>query len=375
LALLVVANPVLVIGSATDCPGTAQILSQIVPLLPAGMTARETGAAGTDENDRGEVTLVAGMRWVRLRSQEERFNHERAIPSSLSCAEAAQAAAVLLAAWEFQGRAELPPLAGSPMGAPSPQPADATITPKRVPDAEPSGPPASGPAPPRGREPLPDPAGPVRPAVGAAGASPPSGPPATTVAVAPPARTTPLPTLVATEPAGAAATRAPRRLGVGGGISGARAVDRFVVGATAEVVLGPPVGSGLRLQGGTASGYSVAIGTGRANWTRTTLGFGPSLTGRRGRLGFQAHGELVGAVLSISGAGFNPDAKGTQLVGGGAVGGRGLVSLGGGDLWLDVTLTAWTGQHEVVLRDGTNARNLPSAELNAALGIDFYLWP
>jgi hypothetical protein len=83
----------------------------------------------------------------------------------------------------------------------------------------------------------------------------------------------------------------------------------------------------------------------------------------------------VGAVLSISGAGFNPDAKGTQLVGGGAVGGRGLVSLGGGDLWLDVTLTAWTGQHEVVLRDGTNARNLPSAELNAALGIDFYLWP
>jgi hypothetical protein len=377
LALLLVANPVLLIASTSDCPRAGEVVAEIVPLLPAGMTAAETGGDQGEEIDRGEIALAGGLRWVRLRSHDERFNHERSIPRSLSCAQAARAAAVLLAAWEFQGRTELP--AGGPPPPLAPPPTAPPLPLAPPPTAPP--PPLAPPPPPPPRDPNPTPVTPPR--------SPPEGasPSTRDAALARNRSDRELrPKTVDAEATAAAgpgpesrpsppSARARRRLGLGGAVSVASAVERFVAGAGAELVLGPPAGVGLRLQVATAGRYSAPLAAGRATWTRSSVGIGASLTGRRGHTGLQAHGDLLGTVFVIAGENFAVNERGTQVGIGAALGGRGIVSLGGGDLWLDLTLTTWPGQHQVILRGANQGRDLPALELGAGLGIDFFVWP
>jgi hypothetical protein len=345
LALLFAVNPGLWIGSATDCPSAVQVLEQIAPLLPAGMTAAETsGTPAGNDADRGEVTIDQGDRWVRLRGHDQRINHERALPRSLSCAEAARTAAVLLAAWEFQGRAGTDALdAGVPLNAPPTSPPGSADHPKETVVEIVRGeavlnkidaPPAADKAPPAG------------------------------VANAP----------IAPAPAAPRAP-VPRRLGLGGGVSMAAHVDRLVATAAAEIIFGPATGIGFRLEAATTSRDSLAIGGGHATWTRSSASLGSSVTRRRGSLGVQAHGDVLGALLAISGQDLPAVEKGTQAALGVAVGARGLIGFEGGDLWLDVTVTTWPGRHQVLLRGAAQQADLPAAELIAGVGVDFFVWP
>ena len=354
LALLFAADPGLWIGSATDCPSAVQVLEQIAPLLPADMTAADASGTPADNGaDRGEVTLDRGTRWVRLRGNDQRINHERALPPSLSCAEAARTAAVLLAAWEFQGRAATD---GSDPSAPL--------------KAAPPAPPGSGDHKKetvveivRGEAVLskvdPPPAAEKAPPKGVTNA-PVTPPPAARAAPAEPP---------------AAVPRRARRLGLGGGVSTEVRTDRLVSAAVAEVIFGPVTGIGFRLQAATTSSDSLAIGGGHATWTRSSVSLGSSVTLRRGHLGVQAHGDVLGALLTISGQDLAVDEKGMQTALGVAVGARGLIGFEGGDLWLDVTATTWPGRHQVLLRDATQGADLPAAELAAGVGVDFFVWP
>ena len=368
LALLLAADPGLFIGSGTDCPSAIQVLAQIAPLLPAGMIAAEAGGASTsgEAPDGGDVAIVAidqqGDRWVRLRGRDERFNHERALPSSLSCAEAARTAAVLLAAWEFQGRASTTP----PSAAAAPDTAPATPAgsgePAKVTVVEIV---RAGAAPAKT-----DPAAAAKPATPET-ATPAQAPKAPAAAIPPP------PTAAIAAPARLAASPPPqqRRVGLGGGVSAAARTDRLVAAAAAEVIYGPPTGIGWRLQAATTARDLLDIGGGHAVWTRSSLGLGSSVTLRRGHLGVQAHGDALAAILSISGQDLATNEQGTQAAFGVAVGARGLIGLEGGDLWLDVTATTWPGRHQVLLRGASQGADLPAAELAAGIGVDFFVWP
>jgi hypothetical protein len=325
LALLFAANPGLVIGSATDCPSADDVVAQLAPLLPAGMAAAaKDDVVHAEDPDRGDVSVEQGQRWVRLHRHNEAVDHERAIPASLSCAEAARAAAVLIAAWEFQGEAPIElPNAPAPSKAQPPPPTTTTTT---TPATAPHPPPAQ---------------------LATAGTSPATAPPAPSA----------------------------RRLGFGGGVAAAAHTDRLVTEVAAEVLLGPAAGIGWRLRAASTSRDSLPIGGGRAAWTRSSVGVGSALTRRRGRLGLQVHGDVLGAILSISGEDLAMSESGTQAAFGVAVGGRGLVSLGPGDLWLDLTVTSWPGRHEVLLRGTDQGSDLPAAELWAGVGVDFFVWP
>ncbi len=358
LALLFAANPGLWLSSATDCPSAVQVVEQIAPLLPAGMTAAEaSGTPAGNEADRGEVAIDRGNRWVRLRGHDQRINHERALPPSLSCAEAARTAAVLLAAWEFQGRAgtDAPDPIASLNAAPPVPPGSDDHPKETVVEI------VRGEAVPNKTDPPP-----------AADKAPPAAV-VTNAAVTPP----PAARAARAAPAAPPAPRAfvPRRLGLGGGVSTAARTDRLVSSAAAEVIFGRATGIGLRLQAATTSRDSLAIGGGQATWTRSSVSLGSSVTLRRGHLGLQAHGDVLGALLTISGQDLAVNDKGTQAALGVAVGARGLIGLEAGDLWLDVTATTWPGRHQVLLRGATQGADLPAAELTAGVGVDFFVWP
>jgi hypothetical protein len=254
LAVLLTAGPGLLIGSGTDCPSAVQVLTQIAPLLPAGVTAAEargtaTSGEDTDRGDvAGDVAMVAidpqGDRWVRLRGHEQRFNHERTLPSSLSCGEAARTAAVLLAAWEFQGRAATtPPRADAPAATPADPDAQAKVTVVEIVRDEAT--------PPKAEPPKADPS----PEAKSAKPAPPETA-AYALSTARPTAAIAAPALLAAPPQ--------RRLGLGGGVSAAARTDRLVAGAAAEVIYGAATGIGWRLQAATTSRDVLAIGGGNA---------------------------------------------------------------------------------------------------------------
>jgi hypothetical protein len=359
--------PVLEIESATDCPSATEVVRQITALLPGGMTVRVASDAPAAGVDQAQIAVEDGARRVRLRGRDERLNHERSLPASLGCAEAARAAAVLIATWEFQGRGELPP------------PGTLDATPGVVLELDRTPPPAAAgagaagqasPTPTPTPTPTPAPA-PARPAGEASAPGP---------APAPGARPTTSSGQSAAPPGGpegtlAPAAKPPRRLGVGAGVGLGWAARQVVAGGALEVTLGPAVGLGLRLQATTTGRSAVALGSGQVTWTRSSLGIGTSLTLRPGRAGAQVHADLLAARFNIAGEGFDVSQKGTQAALGVAVGGRALISLGASDLWLDLTATAWPGRHQAALQGSNTRLELPAAEIGAALGVDFFLWP
>jgi hypothetical protein len=162
---------------------------------------------------------------------------------------------------------------------------------------------------------------------------------------------------------------------VGAGVGIGWAARQAVAGGALEVTFGPAVGLGLRLQGMITGRSSVALGSGQATWTRRSLGIGTSLTLRPRRVGAQVHADLLAARFAIAGQNFAANQKGVQAALGVAIGGRGLVALGAGDLWLDLTATAWPGSHQAAVQGSNILIELPAAEIGAALGVDFFLWP
>jgi hypothetical protein len=373
--------PALEIASGTDCPSATEVVRQIAALLPAGMTARVSGGAPVAGVDQAQIAIEDGARWVRLRGSGERWNHERSLPASLGCGQAARAAAVLIATWEFQGRGELPPL-----GTLDAMPGVVVELDRNVPPA------ATGPGAAGERSPTPTPTSiptaTARPAV-TASAAPANGSATGAGTPAGEARA-PTPPAPGAQPVGAGTTSAPlggpeggvdrpapppRRLGVGAGAGIGWAARQAVAGGALEVTFGPAVGLGLRLQGMITGRSSVALGSGQATWTRRSLGIGTSLTLRPRRVGAQVHADLLAARFAMAGQNFAANQKGVQAALGVAIGGRGLVALGAGDLWLDLTATAWPGSHQAAVQGSNILIELPAAEIGAALGVDFFLWP
>lgn len=316
----VLADPTLSIGSSSDCPAASAVATEIAPLLPAGArVATASSPGGRDDDDdrdagrgdtlRADIVDDGGRRWVQLSGGDGRLIDRRELPLSLGCQEAARAAAVLLAAWQFQGRSALPP------------------TPADVPVASPASPASAADTELR-RTALP---------------LPPS---------------------------------APRNeLGLGAGFAVGRGAAQFVGSAMVEILVGRPEGLGLRLHAARTSLYDVPVASGRAEWRRTSLGLGGTLTGRHGGWGGRVEGDLLGAVLSISGDGYAVNETSSQLLLGGAVAGRVIRRVGRADLWLGLTLNVWPGRHQVFLRDAPENRDLPTFEAAAEAGVDFVVWP
>jgi hypothetical protein len=162
---------------------------------------------------------------------------------------------------------------------------------------------------------------------------------------------------------------------VGAGFAVGRAASQFPLDAMLELQLGRAEGIGLRLFGARSSRYSMAVATGRATWTRSSLGLGGVLTGRSGPWGGQGHADLVGALLSIAGEGFAVNENSHQYALGGALGGRVIRQAGPAELWLDLTLNVWPGRNQVYLRDAADSLDLSMFEVWLGLGADFFVWP
>src|SRR5438105_9150736 len=111
------ADPDLIIRSSTNCPSAAAVVRELTSLLPARTRVGAEGAVKVDraspardaleEVDRVEISSESGKRSVRMRTSAGQVTQPREIPASLTCDEAARAAAFWLAAWQFQGGAEL----------------------------------------------------------------------------------------------------------------------------------------------------------------------------------------------------------------------------------------------------------------------------
>jgi len=318
-------GPELVLRSATVCPAAADVAAEMTPLLPAGTSIAIAPALDPPGVDRAELVVADGIRWVRLIGSDGRTVQERPLPASVDCAEAARSAAVLLAAWQFQGHGELP-AAAAPAASKPPAPA---------------------------------------PLLAAAG----------------PASLAPSPTAANLSRSGAAATgaqaaSAPAMLAIGAEASLGASGDSRPVGGAAELLFGKASGPGLRAQVGATFGYSIPIADGRATWNRVSAGLGPMFQIHRGAWGAAAHADVQGARLGISGDDRLPAPRGgSQLalgVGGGA---RALRDVGPLAMWLDATVMWWPGNHEVfLLGSPADSRALPQVEVTVALGTYFFLW-
>jgi hypothetical protein len=102
---------------------------------------------------------------------------------------------------------------------------------------------------------------------------------------------------------------------------------------------------------------------------------GGVVAGQAGAWGGQAHVDLIGALLSISGEGFAMNRDGTQLALGILLGGRVTRAFGRADLWLDGGVTIWPGRHEVFVGNATDTHDLGGYEVGLGLGIDYFVWP
>jgi hypothetical protein len=330
----------LVIRSGTDCPAAADVAAELAPLLPAGasVTVAAPAPAAPGPLPAGAADLVhivveRDRRYVRLVEADGRVVHERILPASLGCAAAARSAAVSLAAWQFQGRADLPPVSASPP--------------------------------------------PARPIAASAGASPAAAETSGSTAAARPGRP-PEPSVTAAVTVRAPPPARPLWLvGVGAGASLGRTVTaRPWWGAVAELTLGRAQGVGAFASFGASSGHEVAVEPGRARWSQISGKLGITVTGRYGPWGAALHGGLAGARMSIAGEGFAINEAGTQWAVGVDSGVRALRTFGRNvELWLDVTAVSWLGDHQVFVRNVAGARDLPSSEASVGLGMRFFVWP
>jgi len=361
LSALLLADPELVIRAADGCPGPSQIAAEIAPLLPARITVTVDPDAHPRGADSATVAIQDGRRWIRLQDADGRLIQQRPLAPFLSCSEAARAAAVLIAAWEFQGRADMssppaPPSSVPPTPRPSPSVTASVAQPPPVP-----APPAAAPGPPAGLRPAmaaapaalnaastpgPPAAGPLRPIVTAAPAPSPTPGPASTMLLA-----------------------------VGAGASLGVAGDSHPVGGVAELLVGLTDHLGLRLPISFSAGYAIAIGSGHATWTRVGAGVGGTVGARYSGWGWLLHGEVMGARLGISGGeGVPLPESGSQLILGVGIGARALLTTGRrAALWLDLSGSAWPGRHEVFILDTSESRPLPTLEVLGSVGLSYFV--
>jgi hypothetical protein len=100
------------VHSATACPSSEAITARLLPLLPG--EASKTSLA--DQADlKGSQGEISGPLRLRLASADGTLIGQREIPRSDHCDELAETVAVLLASWESNPHAAIPPMAEAPV--------------------------------------------------------------------------------------------------------------------------------------------------------------------------------------------------------------------------------------------------------------------
>lgn len=310
---LLMTPPDLTIASDSACPAASAIVAELGPLVPRQVVVAAGPDLGADAPQHAEVRKAPTGWVVTRRGRDGGPEQQESVKTGLRCADAAREIAVILAAWEFQGRPSLP-----------------SVFPAR----------------------------PVPPA------------PAPILPVAPPP--SPAVTAVATERATApGAATAPARWALGLGAGGVLAASSVAPSLVGEVTWGRRNGGGLRLGAGATGTQTLTVGTGEANWSRASLSLGGTYATRGERYGGLVRGDLVAGWWSLGGSGFATNLHGAQRLLGAEVALRGTRGLGAGELWLEAAVGLWPGTHTVEVAGAAGSRSLPTADVSLRGGVDF----
>jgi hypothetical protein len=288
-----------------------------------------SSGGGDTRTPRDVVEIATGesVPVVRLVEPGGRVVHERRLDAGASCSERANEAAVVIATWEANLRADVPfppaPRASaSGRDAPTP-PAPAALPPSRAPAF-----------------------------------------------------------VVVSAPVSVQAAAPPRfdqrpesRATIGGELFMAASLPGGSV--PAGLVETTRLGRG-RLHGRASllltGAHALALAPGTVTWRRASLGLGATVDLWRPWLAFHAD-ALVAAVLA-AGSGYNFDASATSWQLGGAAGLRGGVPVTSRiAIWADVTVAEFLGTEHVSVLNVTAMPQLPSWEAQAGVGASFSFGP
>jgi hypothetical protein len=143
LALVLMAGPDLAVRSSLNCPSAAAVIARLESMLPAGASVVPERRGQRTTADRADLSIERGRVRLGLSGPDGQLRQSRYLPRNLSCGEAAEAAAVLLAAWCFQGRADLP---DAQPEAPVAEPEPAATPPAQLRESASPGPPPPSPS-------------------------------------------------------------------------------------------------------------------------------------------------------------------------------------------------------------------------------------
>jgi hypothetical protein len=297
------------VGGDASCPSPAEVTAAL-----AGLIAPARPATAGSGSERLEVAGRGAVVSIRLWSADQELIAERRLPQGQSCAERAQAAAVIAAAWEAHLRAGAVPMS-----------------------------PLSGGALPPGAIAQPPPSHP----------QPPSSHPVVTRAATPPP---PEPIRVVTGGALLASVAA-------GGVAPAVAVDGALVrpGAAFDLVVGA-------LAVGT---HSLSLASGRGSWRRVG-GFAGLQTGSVWqRVAVELQASVALTAVSITGESFPTTSSATVFDPGGMAALR--LRLRGERLspWLEAAAAFWPRTHSLFVMGSTDSAELPGFEAFLGAGVSF----
>lgn len=382
LALLALwlAHPMLAIEGNSMCPTPAQVDEQLSSLA----ARQEDGKAEPAARHRAYIWTDPRFVVVELLGPDGGLVAERKLDRSASCAELAQAVAVILAAWEAKFS---PTLAPTMIEMPAPAPAPLTTPPTMPPPAQqpqaqrapapPAAPPTATPmAPPGAPRAVPPPLPPT-----ALPATPPPAPQSEVPAVPapapppPPQSAAPRPTqAVVVTPQPSPSAKRPFAFDVGMGVLTSIAGGEAVFGAKLEGALFPvaaPVGLDFALSVASTHAQTIASPAAEAKWMQPMLSLGPNLRWRgKPAAMLDVHAAGVLAVLRVQGAGaISKSASDTSLRFALDAGLRGLWTWNDGAAWLGADLFAYPGQDRLTIGNLGDVGSLPRLEVQLAFGI------
>ena len=292
--------PAIAVRGDSRCPTAPEVAAALAGLLPPGAM---TGAAR-------EVVELSGQHStsvsVRLTNAQNQVLAEKRLPESLSCAERARAAAVIVAAWEARFAAP-PPIDGPPVQ-----------------------PPPLAPAPPR-----------------------PAAPGASLTRAAPP--------LVAPAAVEVEAGAAVLASLAGGGLAPGIALDLGLSRGNARRALG--------LTAVAVGTHQEAVGSARGTWRRYGAGVDLRGGARAGAFDLQARAGVLLTALAVTGDGLPQIAGATLFDPGALVGLRARLRAGALAPWLEATAVYWPRMHDLYVRGTSFTAPLPAFESWLCAGV------
>lgn len=304
------AYPGLAIDGDSRCPTPAQVDEQFGQLV----VRREGRPGEPTERHHATLTIAEPVVTITLRASDGNLLAERTLEQGASCAELAQAVAVILAAWEATFSPSVAPIVVSPPALPVSAP-----------------PPVSVPAPP---------------------------PPPKTAAAA------------NVEPVG---TR-PFTFDAGLGVLTSIAGEEAVFGAKFDGAAFPfarPIGLASTFSWVANHTQPTTLSKVDAQWMRAALSFGPNARWRgKSAAMLDVHAGAVLAMLLVKGVGgLSKTASDTSVQGGLTAGLRGLWTFGTRAVWLGADLYAYPGEDGLTIGNYGAVGRLPRLEVQLAFGI------